>query len=337
MLVYAIHFAPGGAYVSALAVLALFFVLVGVVGRGKLSALVVGKDGRTSTSKVQALLWTLAVGFGVLALIFEGASDINIVPDYLYLLGFPALALMLSKGITQQKLDSKDIVKVAPDATPAAVAGTASKRGWQDWLGDIVNNDAGQADIADFQYVLFNLIALIYFSIHLFAHPGVLPHIPQTLIVLTGASAGTYVGNKLVQNQTPVLTGVTPPSAAPGTTIILHGTNLNTGGSVDSGGDTVTEVAFGDVIVGVESATDSTAIVKVPDVTLADGATSRAVQISVTNTVGSKSDQIAFTILAPPAVTSPEEEAGEAAEHNGHPILPADVTEATAAPGESRG
>jgi hypothetical protein len=228
MFVYAIHFAPGGAYVSALAVLAMFFGVVGVVGRGKLSTLVVGKDGRTSTSKVQALLWTLAVAFGVLALIFEGATDIDIVPDYLYLLGFPALALMLAKGITQQKLSSGDVVKVTPDAAPGAVGGDAPNRDWRDWLGDIINNDAGQADIADFQYVLFNLIAVIYFFIHLFAHPGVLPHIPQTLIVLTGASAGTYVGNKLVQNQTPVLTGVTPPSATPGSTIILHGTNLNT-------------------------------------------------------------------------------------------------------------
>jgi IPT/TIG domain len=332
MLVYAIHFAPGGAYVSAVALLALFFVLVGVVGRGNLSALVIGKDGRTSTSKVQALVWTLAVGFGVLALIFEGARDINIVPDYLYLLGFPALALMFSKSIVQQKLSSGDIVKVAPDATPGAVAGTASKRGWRDWLGDIVNNDAGQADIADFQYVLFNLIALIYFFIHLFGHAGVLPHIPQTLIVLTGASAGTYVGNKLVQNQTPVLSGVTPPSATPGTTIILHGTNLNTGGSVDSGGDTVTEVAFGDATVGVESATDSTAVVSVPEVTFADNATAKAVQISITNTVGSKSGQIAFTILAPPAEKSPEEVAREAAEHNGQPTPPADGSEAAPTP-----
>lgn len=314
MLVYAIHFAPGGAYASAVAVLALFFVLVGVIGRGKLSALVVGKDGRTSTSKVQALAWTLAVGFGVLALIFQGSSDINIVPDYLYLLGFPALALMLSKGITQQKLQSNDIVKVAPDATPAALAGPAPSRGWQDWLGDIVNNDAGQADIGDFQYVLFNLIALIYFFIHLFAHPGVLPHIPQTLIVLTGASAGTYVGNKLVQNQTPVLTGVTPPSAMPGAMIILHGTNLNTGGSVDSGGDTVTQVAFGDVTTPVQSASESTVTVTVPETTFADGTNSMAAQISVTNTVGSKSNQIAFTIVAPPAAKTIEEPAGEAAE-----------------------
>jgi hypothetical protein len=319
MLVYAIHLAPGGAYVSALGVLALFFVVVGLLGRGRLTALVVGKDGRTSTSKVQALLWTLAVAFGVLALIFEGATDINIVPDYLYLLGFPALALMLSKGITQQKLSSGDVVKVAPDAIPAAVAGNPPKRDWRDWLGDIVNNDAGQADIADFQYVLFNLIAVIYFFIHLFAHPGVLPHIPQTLIVLTGASAGTYVGNKIVQNQTPVLTGVTPPSAQPGATIILHGTNLNTGGSVDSGGDTVTQVTFGDITTPVSSATDSTVTVTVPEVTLADGTSSLAELISVTNTVGSKSNQIAFTVVAAPATHEAPADAGETAQHQDQP------------------
>jgi hypothetical protein len=323
MLVYAIHFAPGGAYVSAVAVLALFFALVGVVGRGRLGALVVGKDGRTSTSKMQAIVWTLTVAFGVLALTFQGATDIDIVPDYLYLLGFPALALMLSKGIVQQKLISGDIVKVAPDATAAAMTDDAPKRGWRDWLGDIINNDQGQADIADFQYVLFNLIAVIYFFIHLFQHPGVLPHIPQTLIVLTGASAGTYVGNKLVQNQTPVLTGVTPPSGRPGDTIILHGTNLDTGGSVDSGGATVTQVAFGDVTTGVQSATESTVVVTVPEVNVDDSATSKAVLISLTNAVGSKAGGLAFTILAPPAEKSVQQLAGEVAGQDGQPAEPA--------------
>jgi hypothetical protein len=161
---------------------------------------------------LQTFLWTISLAFAVLALAFQGSTDINIVPDYLYLLGFSALALLLSKAIVQQKITSGDVTKVAPsDAAPAAAV-PPPNRSWRDWLGDIINNDAAQPDIADIQYVVFNLVALTYFFIHLFETPGALPQIPQTLIVLTGASAGTYVGNKLIQNQTPVLIGLAPTS-----------------------------------------------------------------------------------------------------------------------------
>jgi hypothetical protein len=206
---------------------------------------------------------------------------------------------------------------VPPAATPqdgapgVLVAGPATgptgrpvpsvpNRSWGDWLGDIINNDEGQPDIADFQYVLFNLIALAYFFIHFFDTPGKLPQIPQTLIVLTGASAGTYVGSKLVQNQSPVLTGATPPSTQPGSSIVLRGSNLDTAGSGIQGGIAVTTVTFDSTAVAPSSLTDTTVVVTVPDVSFDQGAASKAVQVSVTNAVGSQSNQIPLTVTAPP-------------------------------------
>jgi hypothetical protein len=86
----------------------------------------------------------------------------------------------------------------------------------------------------------------------------------------------------------------------------------------------VTEVAFGDMTVGVQSATDSMVVVTVPEVTFDENATSKAVLISVTNTVGNKSGQIAFTVAAPPPAAKPaEEEASAAAQRDGHPPEPA--------------
>jgi IPT/TIG domain-containing protein len=318
MLVYAIHFSPGASYAAAIVAVAGFFALLTLVGNGHIHALVVGKDGRTSTSKLQTFLWTIMLAFALLALILQGVTDIDIVPDYLYLLGFPTLALLLSKSIVQQKITNGDVVKVTPTeaasgqpvpAAPAHAAAVATghvapaaatpTRSWRDWLGDIINNDEGQPDLGDFQYVVFNLIALVYFVIHFFDTPGVLPKIPQTLLVLTGASAAGYVGNKLVQNQTPVLTGVAPPSALPNALITLRGTNLNAAGSGAQGGIAVTSVAFDTATVAPTSVSDTAITVAVPPVTFDQGAASKLIQISVTNAVASQSNQIAFTVLAP--------------------------------------
>ena len=317
MVAYAIHFSSGGAYVAAAAALVGFVVLLTVVGGGHVQSLVIGQDGRTSTSKVQALLWTFAVAFAVLALMFQGQTDINIVPDYLYLLGFPALALLFAKGITQQKIVNGDIVKVAPTSTaapavaaanqvapaagqPAAAgAGAAPRRTWRDWLGDVINNDAGEPDIADFQYVLFNLITLTYFFLHFFGTPDTLPHIPPTLLALTGASAGTYVGNKLVLNQSPVLVGATPPSGAAGVQVTLRGSNLGSAGTATDGAPVVTTVKFDGVAQAPLSVTDLALVVAAPAVSFDAGARSKTIQVSVVNAAGIESNQIPFTVVAP--------------------------------------
>ena len=309
-LILAVHFSPGGSYAAAAGAFVVFMGLVTVVGKGKLKWLVMGVDGRTSTSKLQAFLWTAALVFAVLALVFQGQTDINIVPDYLYLLGFPALALLFAKSIVQQKITNQDIVKAAPNTgTPAGTQTSPSgdphtpARRARDLLGDIINNDAGQPDIADFQYVVFNLVALTYFFIHFFGDPGTLPHIPPTLIALTGASAGTYVGNKLLINQTPVLTSVTPAAAVPNTPITLHGTNLGSGGAIGDGGPIVTTVEFQGTLdaPAPTSVSEIAVIVPTPNVEFDAGEISKTLQVSVVNAAGLQSNTIGFTVNKPAA------------------------------------
>jgi hypothetical protein len=321
------------------------------IGGAKFTSLLIGEDGRTSTSKFQALLWTVALAWALLALTLQGKTDFNIVPDYLALLGFPALALVFAKGIVQQKLEQGDIAKpppasdkpdpnaqkieqaqtqvqdakaqvdaaVAADDSSKAVAAakeatslassathaasavastntSSAKRSFLSYIGDLVNNDSGQPDIVDFQYLTFNLVAATYFFINFINH-NALPGIPDTLVALTGASAATYVTNKALLKQKPILTGVAPASAKPGDEITLRGTNLAGPGTNPDGTAAVTEVKFDTTSVAPTLANDKGVTVAVPsDVDGYTAGTPKHAHISVLNAAGLESNQVPFTI-----------------------------------------
>ena len=332
----------------ALAGIVVFLVLLRLAG-ARFQALLIGADKRTSTSKLQALLWTLLLSWALLVLTLQGRTGFDLIPDYLVLLGFPALALVFAKAIVQQKLEAGDIAKPTPatgdpteiaqqvetahiEAQNARVAATAAggagdagaavaaaqvaadaadsaaqaatmaatttddKRSFFSYFGDIVNNDEGKADIVDFQYVVFNLVAATYFLVH-FIGDNRLPEIPETLLALTGASAATYVTNKAVLNQKPALTGVSPASAPPGTQILLRGVNLAGAGSKPNGSAAVTEVKFDTRSAAAELPKDDGVTVIVPaDVEGYVSGTPKTVRISVLNAAGLESNQIPFTI-----------------------------------------
>jgi hypothetical protein len=64
---------------------------------------------------------------------------------------------------------------------------------------DLVAGDAGNTDLGDFQYVIFNLVALVYVLGTLLHNPANgLPHIPDVLLGLTSVSAVGYVGKKVL-------------------------------------------------------------------------------------------------------------------------------------------
>jgi hypothetical protein len=151
-------------------------------------------------------------------------------------------------------------------------------------------------ELADFQYVVFNLVAATYFLINFIDH-NTLPEIPETLIALTGASAGTYVTNKALLKQKPVLTGVVPSSAKPDEEITLRGTNLASAGANPDGTPAVTEVKFDTTSVPPVLANDKGVTVKVPaDVEGYTAGTPKHVRISVMNAAGLESNQVPFTI-----------------------------------------
>lgn len=162
--------------------------------RQGLYGLVVGNDNRLSTSKLQIFLWTITVVWAVLTLVFrftgsesEAADAFTIQAEYLILLGFPATAGIVAKTLTMGRVQSGAIVKPPADSPTAA---------------DIVSNDEGDADLGDWQYLLFNIVALAVFYRLFLAEPDLgLPAIPETVVALTGGSAALYTVKKAQERQ----------------------------------------------------------------------------------------------------------------------------------------
>ena len=204
--------------------------IAGRVGPGKpgLSALFNGKDQRASTSKIQYLLWTLLLGY-ILAFVaayaaitsgtFQCGTDVTrfcipgdeaIWTPYLILLGVPAATAAVAKGIVSTKVSNGTLQK-----TEAQQAN----------LAQVATTDAGDADLVDIQYLLFNLIAFVYVLV-VFINDDKLATVPDLLLGLTSAAAGTFVLNKSLLNNKPLITSVTPSQIKPGDTLTVRGENL---------------------------------------------------------------------------------------------------------------
>ncbi|MGY1502954.1 IPT/TIG domain-containing protein [Streptomyces sp. QTS52] len=222
------------------------------VRRLGLKGLVIGTDGRASTSKVQVVLWTYSVLFVLVFLLFYGNTWVNssksdasrapgeandlfdtvissqLQPQYFVLLGFPLVAALAAKALTSAKVADGDLVKSDSD-----------KAGFGQGLREIVANDKGQTDLLDFQYFLFNLVTLAYFFISFFTSfkNGVpepelegLPSLPETLLALSGASAATYAFKKALESHPgPVISAVSPNVIPVGweRPIVITGTGLS--------------------------------------------------------------------------------------------------------------
>jgi hypothetical protein len=173
-----------GAEIAMLGVLALFGVPV--------LTFLIGHDKRVSTSKTIAVIWTLVVAGALIALVYaslrnhpealDATDAAGVMGQYALLFGGPLGAAILAKGIVTSQ------VKKDPAAKPPATSTGPT---------DLILNDAGEADLGDFQYVLFNAVALL-FVVGMLLHEPVkgLPHIPDVLLGLTSVSAVGYVGKK---------------------------------------------------------------------------------------------------------------------------------------------
>jgi hypothetical protein len=260
------------AYLFAAATLAfgIFLVYLAAKGGTGLAGLVQGDDHRVSTSKVQYLLWTVGVAF---ALAYIGGRVLadsterftcdagrtrNCVPvenwdQYIILLGVPAAAAVIAKGIVSFKV------------TNGLVQKTAAEQGS---LADVTTNDDGKADLVDTQYLLFNVIAFVFVAVS-FIRTGTLVSVPNLLLGLTSAGAATYVLNKSLQANKPIITGVSPSLISPGEGLTIEGKNLFPPGSSD-----VVTVKVGGVptsgkrspisTTGIKS-TDDSVIARAPD------------------------------------------------------------------------
>jgi hypothetical protein len=239
--------------------------------RRGLLALIVGADNRVSTSKLQLLMWTYAIAFVLLAIVLEGRADdiltTGLETQYLLLLGIPVVGAAGAAVITSSKVQSGTIDKPSDPSTAASTALT----GIRDGLADVVTDDSGRGDLGDFQYFVFNLVALTYFFTNFFSGTqDALPTIPDTLVALTGASAFAYLSKKGVINDAPKLTGIYPSTVARGDQVTVRGVNLvgpsSPAASVDPSRGL--KLLFGGLQATGVDATDATAVlVTVPETT----------------------------------------------------------------------
>jgi hypothetical protein len=179
-----------------------------LVGAGR--GLVIGADGRVSTSKTVAAVWTLIVVAGLIGIVYadllnhpealDATNDSGVVGQYAVLFGGPLGAAIAAKGIVTKQVNSNPSAK-----------STASSTG----VSDLVLDDAGNTDLGDFQYVAFNLVAMIFVIGNLLVHPSLgLPKLPDVLLGLTSVSAAGYVGKKAL-TPAAVATGKLTPDHGP--------------------------------------------------------------------------------------------------------------------------
>ena len=184
--------------------------------------LITGADNRISTSKTIAVAWTLVVAWMVVAEASVAAFPVH-PPDtfsgllasasdlYFVFLGSPFAAAVFAKVSTRSKIARGTLTKTP--GTPSA--------------SDLISDDNGNVDLYDFQYVLFNILALLIVSISFAVHPDKgLPDIPAFLAILTGGSALTYMVNKATAVGVPQITSVMPPIARIGDIITITGVQL---------------------------------------------------------------------------------------------------------------
>jgi hypothetical protein len=173
-----------------------------------IAALFIGVDNRTSTSKLQALLWTYAILWALISVLAGGgAEEFNDVvgdelrDEYFLLLGGPYLVAIAAKAKTTHDVSRARERKQRdpkPAKPPDAHGGPAGR------VAEIVTKDDGSVDLGDFQYFAFTLLTLTYFVWAFIASPSDgLPGIPGTLLVLTGVSQAAYLGKKVLVGRSP--------------------------------------------------------------------------------------------------------------------------------------
>jgi hypothetical protein len=232
--------------IAAAALAVVLLVVVAGAGRGVLAKLVCGSDGRTSTSKTQAVVWTGIALFGLLEVFVErvmlGISDFgSVVPvNMLIAMGFSVTTMTAAKGITVSYIAS----------------GLVDKRG-NATLGGLVTDDDGEPELSKIQMLAFTLVAVAIYLVRMALQettPPEITDIEPALMVLMGLSQGAYLGKKLVTTESPRVAGMAPARGKPGDRVTLTGTNL---GSATAG--TVVTVGGTAALLDPTAATDTIA------------------------------------------------------------------------------
>jgi len=217
-----------GAILIGVAFLVVVYVVTAfITGHWRFKELFNGFDGFASTSKLQWLLWLIALLFGYVALWvlraehgdYTALSDIPV--NTLTVLGFSTGTAAAAKGITAGYVQTGKVAKTGVPANPTSAT-----------TGGIFQDDSGGPELAKIQLMAFTIIAIGIFLATVFHQIAIgdikdgLPNIDSSLLVLMGISQGGYLGKKLVTFGTPVLFAPNPLSGPPGAAVTVTGTSL---------------------------------------------------------------------------------------------------------------
>ena len=225
------------------AVALLFFWTVVWLLTGKINPflLVIGEDGRPSTSKLKPFLWTIVMIFAYAVLysakLKKGSIDpiSNIPPNLLIAIGLDVAMFVAAKGITESQVASGQVEK-PPPVTPktGSTDSTTANAG----PGAVFQDDNGFPELTKIQTVTWTGFAIVLYLIAVDAalkavtaanptSPAVtdlsLPDIAPAMMVLIGLGNAAYLGKKLVTTDTPVLTAISVDKRPTFTEVTLTG------------------------------------------------------------------------------------------------------------------
>jgi hypothetical protein len=215
--------------------------LIAFVVLGLISVLVidvvVGADKRLSTSKTVAAVWTYFVASSLLGFVLakfagfpqalETMIHSGLAGQYAVLIGGPLGAAIAAKGIVSNQVGKSSSAKTSGEGLSA---------------GQLVQNDSEETDLGDFQYILFNVVAMVFFIGSIIQSPTHgFPRVPDILLGLTSVAAAGYVAKKALPPSEPTAK-LTPTEGALGARVTLTGTNLLT---AEPPANTLVAVLFG--------------------------------------------------------------------------------------------
>jgi hypothetical protein len=237
-------------YLSGLIVLFVLLVCYRMFGGTfNLAKLIMGADGRASSSKLQFLLWTIVTIYAYVAVYAARlAQHIYLLPEdeipvqLLTAMGLSVVTAAAAKGITVGYTAAGRLEKQTPPGVPPK--------------GGVFLDDGGNPDLSKIQMLCWTFIAIGVYLVTLFSklscmlhlspqdlavvHGAVaknavalvtIPDISPALMVLMGLGQGAYLGNKLVTVETPRLTGLVPGAGIPGSSLTLSGEAFGPAGS----------------------------------------------------------------------------------------------------------
>ncbi len=173
-----------------------------IAGTWNIFALALGADGRLSTSKLQFLLWTTAVLYVFLALIFAHGNAT-------FASGLPGNILLVMGFSLSTAVGAKYIVITQPTTPTTLDSGPPT----MDPKYLIADNN-GQPDLNKAQMLTWTVIGIIAFLMNVgsgwntyiactpTSSGPCFPDIPQALMVLMGLGQGAYLGGKIIPQNT---------------------------------------------------------------------------------------------------------------------------------------